>query len=186
MSIKPRRAGAAIFSERQNTSNFSYLLKSTLPCLTGHCEILALIKKLNPDNEPGRITFITRMGSKNIRQALPALVEGITKSGANVLWVCDPMHGNTYEAPTGYKTRQFNDVIDEVKGFFEVHKKLGTHPGGIHIELTGDDVTECVGGGEKISEADLATRYETACDPRLNHTQSLELAFLVAEMLRDR
>ena len=149
-------------------------------------EALALIKKLNPDNEPGRITFITRMGSKNIRQALPALVERITKSGANVLWVCDPMHGNTYEAPTGYKTRQFNDVIDEVKGFFEVHKKLGTHPGGIHIELTGDDVTECVGGGEEISHEDLATRYETACDPRLNHTQSLELAFLVAEMLRDR
>ena len=149
-------------------------------------EALALIKKLNPDNEPGRITFITRMGSKNIRQALPALVEGVTKSGANVLWVCDPMHGNTYEAPTGYKTRQFDDVIDEVKGFFEVHKKLGTHPGGIHIELTGDDVTECVGGGEEISHEDLATRYETACDPRLNHTQSLELAFLVAEMLRDR
>ena len=149
-------------------------------------EALALIKKLNPDNEPGRITFITRMGSKNIRQALPPLVEGITKSGANVLWVCDPMHGNTYEAPTGYKTRQFDDVIDEVKGFFEVHKKLGTHPGGIHIELTGDDVTECVGGGEEISHEDLATRYETACDPRLNHTQSLELAFLVAEMLRDR
>ena len=149
-------------------------------------EALALIKKLNPSNEPGRITFITRMGAKNIREALPALVEGVTKSGANVLWVCDPMHGNTYEAPTGYKTRQFDDVMDEVKGFFEVHKKLGTHPGGIHIELTGDDVTECVGGGEKISHEDLATRYETACDPRLNHTQSLELAFLVAEMLRDR
>ena len=149
-------------------------------------EALALIKKLNPANEPGRITFITRMGAKNIREVLPALVEGVTKSGANVLWVCDPMHGNTYEAPTGYKTRQFDDVMDEVKGFFEVHKKLGTHPGGIHIELTGDDVTECVGGGEKISHEDLATRYETACDPRLNHTQSLELAFLVAEMLRDR
>ena len=149
-------------------------------------EALSLIKKLNPDNEPGRITFITRMGAKNIREALPALVEGVTKSGANVLWVCDPMHGNTYEAPTGYKTRQFDDVMDEVKGFFEVHKKLGTHPGGVHIELTGDDVTECVGGGEKISHEDLATRYETACDPRLNHTQSLELAFLVAEMLRDR
>jgi 3-deoxy-7-phosphoheptulonate synthase len=96
------------------------------------------------------------------------------------------MHGNTYEAPSGYKTRKFDDVLDEVKGFFEVHQKLGTHPGGIHIELTGDDVTECVGGGEEISHEDLATRYETACDPRLNHTQSLELAFLVAEMLRDR
>jgi len=102
------------------------------------------------------------------------------------LWVCDPMHGNTYEAPSGYKTRKFDDVTDEVRGFFEVHKAAGTHPGGIHIELTGDDVTECVGGGEQISHEDLATRYETACDPRLNHSQSLELAFLVAEMLRDR
>jgi 3-deoxy-7-phosphoheptulonate synthase len=96
------------------------------------------------------------------------------------------MHGNTHEAPSGYKTRRFEDVIDEVKGFFEVHKKMGTHPGGIHIELTGDDVTECVGGGEAIGYEDLSSRYETACDPRLNHTQSLELAFLVAEMLRDR
>jgi 3-deoxy-7-phosphoheptulonate synthase len=96
------------------------------------------------------------------------------------------MHGNTFEAATGYKTRRFDDVMDEVKGFFEVHKALGTHPGGIHIELTGDDVTECLGGGEQISETDLATRYESACDPRLNHSQSLELAFLVAEMLRDR
>jgi 3-deoxy-7-phosphoheptulonate synthase len=96
------------------------------------------------------------------------------------------MHGNTYEAPTGYKTRSFDDVMDEVKGFFEVHKALGTHPGGVHIELTGDDVTECVCGGEEISHEDLASRYETACDPRLNHAQSLELAFLVAEMLRDR
>jgi len=149
-------------------------------------DALALIAKLNPDGEPGRITFITRMGAGKIREALPALVDGVTKSGAKVLWVCDPMHGNTYEAPSGYKTRRFDDVMDEVKGFFEVHKALGTHPGGIHIELTGDDVTECVGGGEEISEADLANRYETACDPRLNHSQSLELAFLVAEMLRDR
>jgi 3-deoxy-7-phosphoheptulonate synthase len=149
-------------------------------------DALALIDKLDPNREPGRITFITRMGAKNIRQILPALVDGVTKSGAKVLWVCDPMHGNTYEAPTGYKTRSFDDVMDEVKGFFEVHKALGTHPGGVHIELTGDDVTECVGGGEEISHEDLASRYETACDPRLNHAQSLELAFLVAEMLRDR
>ncbi len=149
-------------------------------------DALALIATLNPEGEPGRITFITRMGAGKIREALPALVDGVTKSGAKVLWVCDPMHGNTYEAPSGYKTRRFDDVMDEVKGFFEVHKALGTHPGGIHIELTGDDVTECVGGGEEISEADLANRYETACDPRLNHSQSLELAFLVAEMLRDR
>ena len=149
-------------------------------------DALALIEKLDPNREPGRITFITRMGAGKIRELLPALVDGVTKSGAKVLWVCDPMHGNTYEAPTGYKTRKFDDVMDEVKGFFEVHKALGTHPGGIHIELTGDDVTECVGGGEQISHEDLASRYETACDPRLNHSQSLELAFLVAEMLRDR
>jgi 3-deoxy-7-phosphoheptulonate synthase len=149
-------------------------------------DALALIAKLNPDNEPGRITFITRMGAGTIRQALPALVEGVTKSGAEVLWVCDPMHGNTFESKNGYKTRNFEDVLDEVRGFFEVHKKLGTHPGGIHIELTGDDVTECLGGGNEVSEKDLESRYETACDPRLNHSQSLELSFLVAEMLRDR
>jgi 3-deoxy-7-phosphoheptulonate synthase len=149
-------------------------------------DALALIAKLNPDNEPGRITFITRMGAKSIREALPALVDGVTKSGAQVLWVCDPMHGNTFESKNGYKTRNFEDVLDEVRGFFEVHKKLGTHPGGIHIELTGDDVTECLGGGNEVSEKDLESRYETACDPRLNHSQSLELSFLVAEMLRDR
>ena len=149
-------------------------------------DALALIAKLNPDNEPGRITFITRMGAKTIREALPALVDGVTKSGASVLWVCDPMHGNTFESKNGYKTRNFEDVLDEVRGFFEVHKKLGTHPGGIHIELTGDDVTECLGGGDQVSEKDLESRYETACDPRLNHSQSLELSFLVAEMLRDR
>ncbi len=149
-------------------------------------DALALINKLDPNREPGRLTFITRMGASKIREILPALVEGVTKSGAQVLWVCDPMHGNTFETSNGYKTRQFEDVLDEVRGFFEVHKKLGTHPGGIHIELTGDDVTECLGGGNQISEKDLESRYETACDPRLNHSQSLELAFLVAEMLRNR
>lgn len=149
-------------------------------------DALALIDKLDPDREPGRLTFITRMGAGKIREALPNLVEKVTASGAQVLWVCDPMHGNTYEAPSGYKTRKFDDVMDEIAGFFEVHKGLGTHPGGIHVELTGDDVTECVGGGEHISHDDLATRYESACDPRLNHTQSLEVSFLVAEMLRDR
>jgi 3-deoxy-7-phosphoheptulonate synthase len=149
-------------------------------------DALALIDKLDPNRDPGRLTFITRMGASKIREILPALVEGVTKSGAQVLWVCDPMHGNTFETSNGYKTRQFEDVLDEVRGFFEVHKKLGTHPGGIHIELTGDDVTECLGGGNQISEKDLESRYETACDPRLNHSQSLELAFLVAEMLRNR
>lgn len=152
------------------------------PSTTGD-DLLALIDKLNPQREAGRLTFISRMGAKKVRDVLPALIEKVQASGAEVLWVCDPMHGNTYEAPSGYKTRAFDDVMDEVRGYFEVHRALGTHPGGIHVELTGDDVTECVGGGEKISEADLATRYETACDPRLNHTQSLELAFLVAEML---
>ena len=149
-------------------------------------EIDALIAKLNPDNEPGRLTFITRMGAGKIREALPPLVAHVKKIGAKVLWVSDPMHGNTYEAPSGYKTRRFDDVIDEVHGFFEVHRTLETYPGGIHIELTGDDVTECVGGGEEISHEDLAMRYESACDPRLNHTQSLELAFLLASELSDR
>ena len=149
-------------------------------------EVEALIEKLNPGNEPGRLTFITRMGASSIREALPPLVRRVEEIGAKVLWVSDPMHGNTYEAPSGYKTRRFEDVIEEVHGFFEVHRTIGTHPGGIHIELTGDDVTECVGGGEEISHEDLATRYESACDPRLNHTQSLELAFLLAGELSER
>jgi 3-deoxy-7-phosphoheptulonate synthase len=149
-------------------------------------DALAMIAKLNPTNEAGRLTFITRMGAGQIREKLPPLLQAVKDSGAKVLWVCDPMHGNTFESSTGYKTRRFDDVMDEVKGFFESHKSVGTHPGGVHIELTGDDVTECLGGGEQISEEDLAQRYESACDPRLNHTQSLELAFLVAEMLRDR
>jgi 3-deoxy-7-phosphoheptulonate synthase len=147
-------------------------------------EALALIDRLDPEREPGRLTFITRMGADRIRDRLPELVEKVTASGAQVAWVCDPMHGNTFEAPSGHKTRRFDDVLDEVKGFFEVHKALGTHPGGIHVELTGDDVTECVGGGDEIFVDDLHQRYETACDPRLNRSQSLDLAFLVAEMYR--
>lgn len=147
-------------------------------------EALELIDKLDPEREPGRLTFITRMGADKIRDRLPALVERVTASGAQVAWVCDPMHGNTFEAASGHKTRRFDDVLEEVKGFFEVHKGLGTHPGGIHVELTGDDVTECVGGGNEIFVDDLHQRYETACDPRLNRSQSLDLAFLVAEMYR--
>jgi len=149
-------------------------------------DVIALIEKLDPDREPGRLTFISRMGAKKIRDLLPPLIEAVAATGTKALWITDPMHGNTYEAPSGYKTRKFDDVMDEVTGFFEVHKALGTHPGGVHIELTGDDVTECVGGGEEISHEDLASRYESVCDPRLNHTQALELSFLVAEMLRDR
>ena len=147
-------------------------------------DAIALAGKLNPDNTPGRLTFITRMGASKIRDLLPPLVEKVEAAGVQVAWVSDPMHGNTYEASSGYKTRSFDDVIAEVQGFFDVHRALGTWPGGVHIELTGDDVTECVGGGEELSEADLAGRYESVCDPRLNRVQSLELAFLVAEMLR--
>ncbi|GAA4081517.1 class II 3-deoxy-7-phosphoheptulonate synthase [Nonomuraea soli] len=147
-------------------------------------EAMALIEKLNPDNEAGRLTFITRMGASKIREHLPTLVEKVSASGAQVAWICDPMHGNTFEAAGGYKTRRLDDVLDEVSGFFEVHRALGTHPGGVHIEFTGDDVTECVGGGTEILEDDLALRYETACDPRLNRSQSLDLAFRVAELYR--
>ena len=147
-------------------------------------DALAYAARLNPENKPGRLTFITRFGAGKIRDGLPALVEKVTAEGLNVAWVCDPMHGNTFEASSGYKTRRFDDVIDEVQGFFDVHRALGTWPGGVHVELTGDDVTECVGGGEEIDEVGLAHRYESVCDPRLNRVQSLELAFLVAEMLR--
>ncbi|MEV0644369.1 class II 3-deoxy-7-phosphoheptulonate synthase [Phytomonospora sp. NPDC050363] len=141
-------------------------------------------EKLNPDNVPGRLTLISRMGNQKIRDVLPAIVEKVDAAGQKVIWQCDPMHGNTIESASGYKTRQFDRIVDEVLGFFEVHRGLGTHPGGIHIELTGEDVTECLGGAQAIADADLSTRYETACDPRLNTQQSLELAFLVAEMLR--
>ncbi|MET1015991.1 class II 3-deoxy-7-phosphoheptulonate synthase [Leifsonia flava] len=149
-------------------------------------DMLALVDKLDPNREPGRLTFITRMGAGRIREALPPLLEAIKASDAQPLWVTDPMHGNGLTTPLGYKTRRFDDVVDEVKGFFEAHRAAGTHPGGIHVELTGDDVTECLGGSEHIDEADLATRYESLCDPRLNHMQSLELAFLVAEELSHR
>jgi 3-deoxy-7-phosphoheptulonate synthase len=149
-------------------------------------DALALIDKLDPTREPGRLTFVTRMGAGQIREVLPGLVEKVHASGAQPLWVCDPMHGNTFSSPSGYKTRRFDDVIDEVRGFFEVHRAVGTVPGGLHVELTGEDVTEILGGFEAISDADLATRYESLCDPRLNHQQSLELAFLVSDMLRGR
>ncbi|MGY2875328.1 3-deoxy-7-phosphoheptulonate synthase [Marmoricola sp. URHA0025 HA25] len=147
-------------------------------------DAIALAARLNPDNEAGRLTFITRMGAERVNELLPPLVEKVDAAGVQVAWVCDPMHGNTYEASSGYKTRRFDDVIAEVQGFFDVHRAVGTWPGGVHVELTGDDVTECVGGGEELAEINLAERYESVCDPRLNRVQSLELAFLVAEMLR--
>jgi 3-deoxy-7-phosphoheptulonate synthase len=149
-------------------------------------DVLALIDKLDPNREPGRLTLITRMGAGKIRDALPPLLEAVASSDATPLWITDPMHGNGMTTPTGYKTRRFDDVLDEVQGFFEAHRSVGTYPGGMHVELTGDDVTECLGGSEMIDEESLATRYESLCDPRLNHSQSLELAFLVAEELKRR
>lgn len=147
-------------------------------------DALALMERLNPHQIPGRLTFITRMGAGRIRDVLPPLVKAVAGSGAPVTWVTDPMHGNTITSASGYKTRRFDDVLDEVRGFFEVHRAVGTVPGGLHCELTGDDVTEVLGGSEEIDDAGLAVRYETLVDPRLNHQQSLEMAFQVAEMLR--
>ncbi|MGV0717303.1 3-deoxy-7-phosphoheptulonate synthase class II [Mycolicibacterium sp. XJ662] len=143
------------------------------------------VERLDPANVPGRLTLVTRMGNNKIRDTLPPIIEKVQATGHQVIWQCDPMHGNTHESSNGYKTRHFDRIVDEVQGFFEVHRALGTHPGGIHVEITGEDVTECLGGAQDISDTDLAGRYETACDPRLNTQQSLELAFLVAEMLRD-
>ncbi len=144
---------------------------------------LRLIDVLDPDREPGRLTFITRMGAGKIRDALPPLLEAVRDAGATPLWVTDPMHGNGITTETGSKTRRGEDVVDAVRGFFAAHRPVGTFPGGLHVELTGDDVTECLGGSERIDEATLETRYESLCDPRLNHKQSLELAFLIAEEL---
>jgi len=151
-------------------------------------DALALIDKLDPLKTPGRLTVISRMGAGRVREVLPAIVRKVeaARGPGSVVWCCDPMHGNTQETASGYKTRHFDDVLDEVRGFFEVHASLGTHPGGLHVELTGDEVTECLGGAYELTDADLAGRYETACDPRLNNGQSLELAFLVAEMLQRR
>ncbi len=149
---------------------------------------VALCERLDPDRVPGRLTLISRMGAGKVRTVLPDLVRAVedARGPHSVVWTCDPMHGNTQESPSGYKTRHFDDVMDEVLGFFEVHAALGTTPGGVHVELTGEDVTECLGGAHELTHDDLAGRYETACDPRLNTGQSLELAFLVAEMLQRR
>jgi len=149
-------------------------------------DIAAIAERLNPHRIPGRLSLITRMGAGQVRDVLPSIVQKVDASGVPVVWVCDPMHGNTREASTGHKTRLFDEVVDEVEGFFEVHRNLGTYPGGLHIELTGDDVTECVGGTGGVAEHNLPDRYETACDPRLNREQSLELAYRVADMLITR
>ncbi|MDE3060690.1 MAG: 3-deoxy-7-phosphoheptulonate synthase class II [Pseudomonadota bacterium] len=146
--------------------------------------LLKLIDILNPDNEPGRLTLISRMGSSKIGAQLPPLVRAVQAAGKTVVWSCDPMHGNTIKSPNGYKTRKFTDILAEVRQFFAIHKAEGTVAGGVHFEMTGQDVTECLGGAQAISEINLSDRYHTHCDPRLNASQSLELAFLIAEVLK--
>ncbi len=147
-------------------------------------ETVALCEALDPDRVPGRLTLITRMGAERIGEVLPPLIRAVRDSGHPVVWACDPMHANTFTAPSGRKTRHFDAILTELRTFFEVHRAEGTWPGGVHVELTGDDVTECLGGGEALADDDLGLRYETMCDPRLNGRQSLDLAFGVAEMLR--
>ena len=149
-------------------------------------EIMGICEILNPSNEEGRLNLIVRMGADKIKQNFPKLLESVHKEGRHILWSCDPMHGNTIKANNGYKTRAFNDILSEVKIFFDIHKANGSVAGGIHLEMTGNDVTECVGGSQAITEANLASCYHTQCDPRLNATQAIELAFLVADMLKER
>jgi 3-deoxy-7-phosphoheptulonate synthase len=152
---------------------------------TAHAsDIVRLADKLDPFQEPGRLTLITRMGASEVRAVLPGLVRAVQAAGRPVLWVCDPMHGNTFTTRAGVKTRRFDTVMDEVRGFFEVLREAGAVPGGLHVELTGDDVTEVMGGSEQIDDAALTRRYESLVDPRLNHQQALEMAFQVAELLR--
>ncbi|MBU2936829.1 MULTISPECIES: class II 3-deoxy-7-phosphoheptulonate synthase [Pacificibacter] len=146
-------------------------------------DLKILMKKLNPANEAGRLTLIARFGAGNVKEHLPRLIQAVKEEGANVVWSCDPMHGNTIKSDSGYKTRPFESVLGEVQEFFEVHRAHGTIPGGVHFEMTGADVTECTGGAIEVTDENLADRYHTACDPRLNASQALELAFLVAEEL---
>jgi 3-deoxy-7-phosphoheptulonate synthase len=152
------------------------------PGMTGD-ELLGLIDTLNPENEPGRITVITRMGAEKIEEKLPALIRTVEREGRKVVWSCDPMHANTVKAGS-FKTREFDRILAEVRAFFAVHKAEGTHAGGVHFEMTGQDVTECVGGTRAVTEARLGDRYHTHCDPRLNANQALELAFLIADALK--
>jgi 3-deoxy-7-phosphoheptulonate synthase len=150
-------------------------------------DLLRLIDALNPKNESGRLTLITRFGADKVGDHLPALIRAVQREGRKVVWACDPMHGNTIKAASGYKTRPFDMVLREVEAFFDVHRAEGSYPGGLHVEMTGKDVTECTGGAQLITDTDLSDRYHTYCDPRLNASQALELAFLVAERLkRDR
>ncbi|MDA8881333.1 3-deoxy-7-phosphoheptulonate synthase class II [Alphaproteobacteria bacterium] len=149
-------------------------------------DLLRLIDRLNPDNIPGRLTLIARMGADNVHAKLPTLLKAVQGHGAHVVWCCDPMHGNTVKASSGYKTRRVDDIMREVEGFFDAHDEVGTYPGGVHFEMTGQNVTECVGGVVEVTEERLGDRYHTHCDPRLNASQSLELAFLIADLLKRR
>ncbi len=146
--------------------------------------LMTLIDTLNPENEPGRLSLIARMGAGQVEEKLAPLVRRVKEEGRNVVWVCDPMHGNIEKSESGFKTRRFDNILAEVKGFFAVHRAEGTHPGGVHFEMTGQNVTECVGGAHDVKDEDLSSRYHTACDPRLNANQALELAFLVADELK--
>ncbi len=165
-------------------------IKNPIGCKLGPsaspAEVLALCETLNPERLPGRLTLITRMGAERVADVLPPLLEAVQRAEHPVVWACDPMHGNTFTSNGGRKTRHLDDVMTEIDGFFKAHRAAGTWPGGIHIELTGDDVTECLGGGHEVGDGDLDFRYETMCDPRLNGRQSLDLAFRVAELLKQR
>ena len=147
-------------------------------------ELLRIIDTMNPDNVPGKLSIIVRMGAEKLRKNLPALIRAVQREGRSVVWISDPVHGNTYKTKDGFKTRSFDKIRDELRAFFDVHEEMGSHPGGVHLEMTGEDVTECVGGFSDVSEDTLKDRYLTYCDPRLNGAQALELAFLIAERLR--
>ncbi len=148
-------------------------------------ELLKILEVLNPENNPGRITLICRMGAKNINKILPSVIKKIESEGKKVIWTCDPMHGNTEKASNGYKTRSLQNIISEIQQFFQIHRSQGSYPGGVHLEMTGQNVTECIGGVQEITEGDLSSRYHTYCDPRLNASQSLELAFLLSDFLKE-
>ena len=148
-------------------------------------DLLTLIDKINPDNEAGKLNIIVRMGADKVKDKFPELLRAVKKEGREILWSCDPMHGNTFKASNDYKTREFDNIVKEIKNFFDIHKAEGTIAGGIHLEMTGKEVTECVGGGQNILEKDLSSRYHTHCDPRLNASQALEVAFLIAKNLNE-
>ena len=149
-------------------------------------ELIKIIDTMNPQNIPGRLSIVVRMGAEKLRKNLPGLIRAVQREGKSVLWISDPVHGNTRKTENGFKTRDFDKIRDELRAFFDVHDEMGSHPGGVHIEMTGEDVTECVGGLSNVSEKSLGDRYHTYCDPRLNGAQALELAFLIAERMRVR